>query len=349
MSKKISDAYEGLKLDYHAKQRVYNKVTAMPERKRKRRIIPAMASLAAVLALIVGAYSFLPTQVVSSNSFTVRVYAVGQQADGTIAQREIDLANQAYMWGGVHDGTNMYLGISLDVLGENIESVEFSIANGFFAKQYYEAGRSAPDGGRMPRVEVADGDGNLRLAVFGTEFEALGQRISHNDIRADNLLLFVAVPGELSNTPEYVDILVHVVFADGERQTETVALKFGERTGLFIAYVGPDFVVPESPDWSSINLNDLTLIPESVTVLTPYDDVQNLFDGAQMYILEFENCPVIFFESRLTFEETDVNIHGMTRKGTRLDVILTVVKLVDGDLVGMEYIVPPAIASEFGF
>ena len=347
MSKKISDAYEGLKLDYYAKQRVWSNITA-PQIKRKRRFVPAMAAMAAmavVLAVIMIVHSFLPTQVV--NSFTVRAYAIEPQADGTVARREINLANQTGAWGGLHDGENLYLGINLDVSGENIKSVEFSITDGFFAKQYHEAQDELLASDRPMSVQVPDGDGNLRTVVFGEEFVPLGQRISLDDIQAENLLLFVAIPGEVSNMLEYVYIDVHVVFTDGESQTETVALNFGNRIGLFIAKVAPDFALAPM-DWSSINLNDLILIPESVTTLVPYDDVNDVWGDMEMYIWEVENR-VPIFERRLTFEETDVKIQSIGRTDRNGDVIVTVVKLIDGDLVGMKYIVPPEIASEFGF
>jgi len=337
---KIAEAYESIQPNHYAKQRVWNKL-AEPQRRKKRRAIPAFAAMAAVLALLVFAHSLLPTQLV--NSFTVRAYAVELQADGTIARRGIDLANQTGTLGGFHDGENLYLNISLEVEGENIESVEFRLGNGFFATQYYEPQASDRT------LYVGDEHGNLTLAVFGTEFERLGSQIALSDIQTDNLLLFVAVPAaEAFNMPESVEIQVYVVFKDGERQTETFALNFDNRIGVIIGEL-PLIDLPEHRDFSSIDLNDLTLIPESVTTLVPYDDVHNVWGGAEMYVWRFENGSTLF-TNRADFEETDINIRGMARVGMRGgEVVLTVIKLEEGALVGMEYLVPSAIASEFGF
>jgi len=344
--KKIVDAYARIKPSYYAKQRVWNKITA-PKRNQQRRKLPVFATIAVMLALLVFAHSFLPAQL--ANSFTVRVYAMERQADGTIAGREIDLVNQTGTWGGFHDGENLYLNISLEVEGENLESVEFRLENGFFAKQYYEP-RTGQNGSDGRTLYIGDEHGNLGLAVLGTEFERLGSQIALHDVQADNLLLFVAVPTEMQNTPESIEVQVQVVFHDGEIQTEAFTLNFGNRMGVIIGDL-PVFEL-EPKEFNSIDLSELTLIPESVTTLVAYDDVYNVWGGAEMYVWRFENGST-FFASKLDFEETDIDIRGMARIGGSAandgDIVLAVIKLVDGDLVGMEYLVPPAIASEFGF
>ena len=68
-------------------------------------------------------------------------------------------------------------------------------------------------------------------------------------------------------------------------------------------------------DFSPINLNDLVLIPESVTALAPYNDVNGVWDGiwdGELYVWEFENYAP-FIVSKLAFEEVDSRILGMRR------------------------------------
>lgn len=235
---------------------------------RKRRAIPALATMAAILALIVGTYSLLPAQI--SNSFTVRAYAITQNADGTVSSQEFGLAGQATAWFGRYDDGHWYLGIDLDIEGENIVNVEFYIADGHFAKHYvpiqerhvsvdengnevvnwtingevvYRSIRSVDeDGSEVVMGEFVGGDtatirsitfaidefGNERIIRFGDTFESMGSRITLDEIQSDSLFLFAATPHVWYRAPDRVEIQVYVIFQDGERQSETIALTFGD-------------------------------------------------------------------------------------------------------------------------
>ena len=243
---------------------------------RKRRTFPALATMAAVLTLIIGAYALLPAQI--SNSFTVRAYAIEQQADGTIASREFGLTDPSAAWFGHFDSGYWYLGIDLDVEGENIASVEFHIADGYFAKHYipiqeryayldedgnkvidwtingevvYRSRWYVDEDGREIRTGEFVGDntatirsiafvidefGNERITQFGDTFEPMGSTIALEEIQSDNLLLFAATPSPWYRAPDRTEIQVYVVFHDGERQSETIVIEFGVGYGFGMGF-----------------------------------------------------------------------------------------------------------------
>ena len=100
-----------------------------------------------------------------------------------------------------------------------------------------------------------------------------------------------------------------------------------------------------------LNLTDLTLIPESVQTLTPYDDPHGQWGDWDMYIWSGEVRGVAnladILVSRQSFDNTNEIRFGLDRKGS--DMVLELVKLNDnGDLVGMLYLVPDNIAREHG-
>ena len=217
---------------------------------RKRPAFPALASMAAVLALILAVYAFLPTQI--HNAFTVRAYAMEQRADGTVASREIGLADPFAPFFAHHDGVYVYLGINLDVEGENIAGVEFYMTNGFFAKQYnlayleigedeegniFKSWRLPPSDTETQRMMIQrDAYGEDRVLMFGGTFESMGSRITLEEIQADNLLLFAAVPSAWYRMPDRTEIQVYVVFHDGERQTESLVINFGVGNGFGMGF-----------------------------------------------------------------------------------------------------------------
>ena len=361
---KIIEAYDEIQPDVYAKQRVLNRIS---EPKRKRRFIPAMAGLSAVLAIALLVNSIMPAEITENfaNSFTVRAFAFEQQADGTIIRREINFAEQNDVWGGFQEDGKRYINVNLDVTGENIEHVEFSMTNAQFAKQYHnwQPGQMFSDNGETQVLFTAvDEYGNHGIAVYGTEFERLGNRISLDEIRAENILLFVVLEGEFyASIPDYVEIEVHVTFADGETQTETLVI---DLTGMGILLVNTDHDGTSWPQLDVINLDYLTLIPESVQVLQPYDDIYERWGDWQMYTWYRGDWPS--FHTRDSVEEDGgVSIIGIARRNVNEDwaggtisipdidgeveFIVFVIKIIDGEMVGMEYIMSAEIAYELGF
>jgi len=325
----------------------------------------ALVATAAVIAIIAITYSLLPTSV--SNSFTAQAYALVDGADGTPMRLEIGslsssaepqaeeltesfetdaIATQDGQWRSFFDGEHLYVQISLDVTGENIESVEFRIPDGFFfAKQYTQY--------RDIQIKMLDGTIIEKNAqVLGLEFTPLGTRISSEDIQADIYSLFLAMPhrhGEViylgipANQDEHYfpffsmapDILVDVTFNDGELRSEAITLDFGNRGGSTLYH--PDLGTAGHLVLNRISLDDATLIPESVHTLSPYNDVHGRW-GVEMYVWEREGGNI--FAGRLLFRNPGDEVRYSL---LRVDgnAVLTLVRLNDnGEFVGMEYILP---------
>ena len=105
---------------------------------------------------------------------------------------------------------------------------------------------------------------------------------------------------------------------------------------------------PDSP-FDSINLDDLTLIPESVQILIPYENADIHFDGAPIYLLERPDGGVDYVYRNNIDSDNGYRV-GLSRVGRSDVIVLLIVRLNDnGDLVGMEYLVPTEIAEKFGF
>ena len=133
---KIVDVYNAVKLSDDAKERIRANVMQTAKTNRKRQIYKramTLATAAAVLLFAIFGTNWLSPS--SDNFFAIRVYAMEHQADGSIALREIDFADLSSGWGGYFDGDAFYVSIGLRYEGDNIQSVTFSVDNGFFATQ----------------------------------------------------------------------------------------------------------------------------------------------------------------------------------------------------------------------
>ena len=365
---KIIGAYNEIQPDEYAKQRVLNRVM---EPKRKRRLIPATAGIAAVLVIAVVINSFMPAEIAETfnNSFNVRVYAFEQQADGTIVQREVNLADQGFAWGGYYEDGQTFINVNLDVEGENIKHVEFSTASGQFAKQYHslQPGQMIINTETMGLFVAVDEYGNHRIAVYGSEFEKLGNKISFDEVKTENILLFVVIESDHRTIPDYIEIQVDVTFNDGETQSKTLIINLADRMGLALGQFPFDDI--HWPELSSINVEYLTLIPESVTVMQPYVDTYERWDGMQMYTW-YHGHWESFHSREFVEEDGGVSIVSVWRSNSgenwRRDLIdggfigifdvdrdfvfiVEVVKIVDGEMVGMKYIMTAEMGYELGF
>jgi len=247
-NKKITDAYEHIKLDEADKKLIWEKVTA--KRREKSRMIPAFSAIAAVLAVIILVYSLIPVQ--SGNSFAAAAYTIGHrddgtterieldmstelQPDGTGEQIEVDLSTSLSGLGSVFsDGKYIYINIVFDITGDNIESAEFSIidgvAQGFFVRQLIDNDDVL--------ISVRGDSGDRLNILFGTEFEPLGNRITLEDMEPEKYSYAIAVasryglPTKLDPylmyhfPPEVLGVQIDVLFEDGEEQTKLMSLNF---------------------------------------------------------------------------------------------------------------------------
>ena len=309
--------------------------------KVKKRILPSFAAVAAVLVIALVINTLLPTQV--NNSFILRVYAMELQEDGSMIWREADLTNQIG-WSGHHDGENFFKSIAFMPTGENIQSVELRIDVGFFARQYLPETFE-------PNIPMSvDGE---NILMFGTDFEIIGNTLTlTNGETMDNYLLFwgqedAELDFLLHKSIQNLTVHAFVTFNDGETQTETITIRFGEMSGMISIPEGV-LDIPSWPELDTINLDDLTLIPESVQILVPYEHADIHFPDTEVYLWERPDGGVYVFRHNL--DNNNEYRVGLSRVGRGDVIVLLIVRLNDnGDLVGMEYLVPTEIAEKFGF
>ncbi|MCL2427215.1 MAG: hypothetical protein FWD05_12880 [Oscillospiraceae bacterium] len=350
---KIVNAYNEIKPDDYAMQRVWSKIIA--ERQTKKRTIPMLAATAALLAIVLTAYSLFPVR--TDNSFTVRAYALGQLDDGTFAMSELDISaiNDAGGWSGFFDGEFLYLNILFDISGENIATANFSTEDGFFAKQYIDFGTTQTD--IIDRYDniiatiydnvisaTIDEFGNLAGIIFNTEIIPLGNRIALKDMQIEKYSYFMAVPYRLSNCVDTfsgenaLEIQIDVVFNDGESQSETITLDFYHSGGGMSIH--HDIGTLGCFSLLRIDLENATLITESVQILPRYEDPLDRW-GVAVHVWEREGG-IIYASSLIFHNSGDEQRYSLVKIGD--DVIMSLIKVDDnGDLVGMEYIIPGEI------
>ena len=187
-SDKIIDAFDTVQPNDEVKNRVFDK--AMQKQHKKRPVFKAAASFAAAAAVIclivLGSMLLMPQD---DNIFVIKAYALEVQEDGSVGLQEMDIAdtNPEY-WGGFVDGESrtMYVGIGLRCEGDDIENVEFSTENGFFAEQYIGNLSDISTEG-VPRSYVGPDN---QMVKFGNDFENVGSTITLDKENAEDYLLF---------------------------------------------------------------------------------------------------------------------------------------------------------------
>ena len=144
------------------------------KRPRFRSAVTLATTAAVVICFLLGNMLLNPH---GDNVFFVKAYAMEQQADGSIGLREVDVVDQPDTWGGYFDGENFYVSVGLKYEGENIKSVDFTAAEGFFAKQYIN---NLSDEDEEDILKMYVGADN-RLVMAGEDFEIAGDRITFDD------------------------------------------------------------------------------------------------------------------------------------------------------------------------
>ena len=124
-----------------------------------------------------------------------------------------------------------------------------------------------------------------------------------------------------------------------------------ESVGYDVDWNGEYRIVMISPSHSmlySINLDDLTFIPESVQALMPYEHAHIYFPGAQVYLWERPDGGVEYVFRHNLDNNNEFRV-GLSRVGRSDIVVLLVTRLNDnGEVVGMQYLVTDEIARRFG-
>ncbi len=231
-SDKIIDAFDTVQPNDEVKNRVFDK--AMQKQHKKRPVFKVAASFAAAAAVIclivLGSMLLMPQD---DNIFVIKAYALEVQEDGTVRLQEMDIAdtNPEY-WGGFVDGESrtMYVGIGLRCEGDDIENVEFSTENGFFAEQYIGNLSDISTEG-VPRLYVGPDN---QMVKFGNDFDNVGSTITLDKENAEDYLLFWGTNYDASdessifmNQPEFPDeITVHakVTFSNGKTAEKDIAI-----------------------------------------------------------------------------------------------------------------------------
>ena len=208
-------------------------------KRRKRSFFKTAASFAAAAAvlclMVLGGTLLMPQD---RNAFELTAYALEQQDDGSIEQRQVDLVNETNSWSYRDDGENVYINVWLKCDGENIERVDFYVDEGFFATQYIrrEKGNIVTECVPMSGVTVmelgdnyTDGSLDITITQYGNDFVIVGNHFTLNaDDMTEDLLVFWGREsrrvGNDLNLPSELTISAVATFSDGKTQEEVLLL-----------------------------------------------------------------------------------------------------------------------------
>ncbi|MCL2838281.1 MAG: hypothetical protein FWE04_04340 [Oscillospiraceae bacterium] len=235
-NKKIIDALDTIRLNAAADKRILEKIKQKQQRNKKRpvfRTAISLATTAAVLMFAVFGVRFFAPDV--NNTFSLQAFAMEVQEDGTFGLREIDLMTNEF-WAGHFDGDNFFVSVGLRYKGNNIQNVEFSTNEGFFATQRI---RSLAHTESVPHTYMGL---DSQLMMFGTEFYVVGNAITFGSAMDDDILLFWGSNDvNIDNIPESIEIRANVIFNDGETYEQTAVIDLSGRGSINIATeVTPD-------------------------------------------------------------------------------------------------------------
>ena len=288
----------------------------------------ALAAACLCIALV-AAYWNMPNP---ANAFVVKAYALGETEDGTIQLIETDFIDQPDVWGGHFDGDHFYVSVGLRYEGHNIESVEFTTEEGFFAKQYID---KLAFGENVSRMYVG---ADNRLVMYGTEFDIVGNTLTLNDeTMTDDLLLFWGTNAkDMSEVPQNVEIKAIATFQDGRTQESTVSVDLSG-VGVYSATVSEEELQQREAEmdyYTNLPLEQCELVEESVETVTDIYEVS----------LESNTCRIIIHDE-MEFNEDDIwrgIWSDLTVDG--YEVYIPVIQLDDNGLyTGMLYKVPKSL------
>ncbi|MCL2385990.1 MAG: hypothetical protein FWC89_00430 [Defluviitaleaceae bacterium] len=335
------------------KMAMREEMQSKPKRPLFRKAV-ALATVAAIVAFVIFSTNLLNQTndiFFPDNLFTIRAYAMEIQPDGTIKLREVDIS-QLEGWTGHDDGEALFISIGLwfDFEGYNIKTVEFSLAEGFFATQYIG---NFVDASELQQAYVGiDG----RLAMYGTEFDKVGNVIKFGDVMDSDILLFWGSYGvridEWYLNP--IEISVIVTFDDGEIYEQPLRIEFNV-PGITTIEEWPqnhsEFIRLERPTmeqyehFATAPLEDFTLIPESIKVITPTTHFEFYVGGHTPVTISIPTFPEYWDASRIIndpYNQFDENGISRVPMGIRDDEgFIVVIKLdADGVFTAMTYVVP---------
>lgn len=324
-NERIISSWDRLNPGEGEKTRIWNKIG-----KRQKSGSPVFRpKFAAVMAGIIclALAGGLLTALGNTNVFTVKAYALGESEDGSIELREMDLLDMPDVWAGYFDGSNFYVSVGLKCQGKNIESVEFSTREGFFAKQYID---ELSGGEGISKMYVGPDN---RLVMYGDKFEPAGSRVTLDGGEASgNVLLFWGMQSSDGNQrPPNIEITAMATFEDGKTQEVPITI---DLSGLGVAGGAPlsreeERHMEELVEYyDKIPIEQCLLVPESVKSVT------------EVYEYGSEGNSTIFpIYDGMVFDEDGYFRCGFYEEGR--EVFVSVIKRAgDGSLSGMLFRVP---------
>jgi len=311
------------------KNRILNQIR---EKQKKRRpvFLPKMVSaLAAMICLaVLGGLFAAPND---TNIFCVKAYALESQEDGSIELREVDLLDQPDVWGGHFDGENFYVSVGLKYEGENIRSVDFTTAEGFFAKQYIN---HLSDGEGVSKMYVGEDN---QLVMYGNDFDIVGDKITlDNETMTDDLLLFWGTEAtNMSEVPPKIEITATATFNNGKTQELTITVDLsgvGVFDGAVLSEKETQQNEKQSEYYDNLSISQCELVPDSVKNVT------------DVYEYSTETSTSWFD----VYEGMEFDKDGFFRCGWEEEpdgtVYISVMKRdTSGGLTGMLYLVPESL------
>jgi len=286
---KIVNAYNAMKPEADAKDRVRAKIMQQAAKKNSgrqlyKRAVAVVATAAVILLVVFGTNLLNQTRdiLLPENPFAMRVYAMELQPDGTYIWREVDIT-QLDGWGMYYDGEVLYIGLGLwfEFEGENISTVEFSLEDGFFATQYI-GNRGAVPNTPSWHIAIYPDFTTSRLVMYGDEFEKIGSTITFGDTMPDDILLFWGSYDRsytdwwLGTENMVVEIDIKVTFEDGEIHRQPLVLDFYENKGFGMGWFHGELPEDDTArlDWftaaqleyvKTAPLEHFTLVPGALT------------------------------------------------------------------------------------
>jgi len=272
-----------------------------PFRKRPvfRRAV-AFATAAAVLLFAVFGTNLLNRNdnIFPASPFIMSVYAMELQPDGTYVRREMDIT-LLEGWHGHYDGKALYISIGLwfEFEGEDINTVEFSLENGFFATQYI-GNLGQVEGVPRGHVTIPPDVTTSRLVMYGEEFDKIGNTFTFGNIMPDDILLFwgsydMGYRG-WSGENMVIEIDVTVTFEDGNIHHQLLVLDFYTSGGggmMSIAggvipfdFIGLDLFTNEQMEYVlSAPIGSFTYLPNAVRELDSGEDSNPIVRSFEFY------------------------------------------------------------------
>lgn len=332
---------------------------AIPQEQRRKRprfrSAFTLATAAAVICLMVFGSMFLTPQ--DDNIFVIKAYAMEVQEDGSVQLREVDIADtRPEYWGGYINGeTNtMYVGLGLRCEGENIESVEFSTASGFFAKQYIGNLSNIKTSGDISVGSLRVGPDN-QMVVFGRDFDDIGSTIILDNETSNDYLLFwggnyvESAESESPPFPKEINVHAKATFSNGKTVEKDVTIDLSG-TGLYIESPSAESDQKDRKEYrelllqESIPLDKCEVVPDSVQTLR-YGDTYEYHMGdhlATAYMPITEKAM-----DAAAFDENGVFRIGSTLPSDGSDGYIAMIKRnEDGTFTGIVYKVPGQLILE---